>query len=316
MIEVVFANEYAGLLGLVVALLIAITIYTKKMQRARAMKFGNYETLKKVAGENFIQTSYILELIKLGAVSMLILGVSGPQLVQEETVADASYVIALDSSSSMFTTDISPTRFDAAKEISRGLINDMTNNTRLGIVTYSGNVQTESEVSRNLPEKRRVLRNVSIGETAGTAIGDAIISSGTLLENYEKKRIVLITDGENNVGSSMNESLRYAKNQNISVYTIGLGTNQSQESQFGTIRGENASRADFPNLNLDQLRRLSNSTGGKSVFVSENTGIQPGFINIQKENVKTDISNLFVFLGCLILITEWALKSTGLEVIP
>lgn len=315
MIEIIFTNEYAGILGLVIALLIAITIYTKKLQKARAMKFGNYETLKKVAGESFIQTSYLLEIIKLAGVSMLILGVSGPQLVQEENVADASYVIALDSSSSMFTTDISPTRFDAAKEVSMGLINDMTNNTRLGIVSYSGNVQTESRVSRNLPEKRRALRNVSIGDTAGTAIGDAIISSGTLLEGYEEKKVVLITDGENNVGSSINELLRYANNQNISIYTIGLGTNNSR-SQFGTVRGENASRADFPNLNVDQLRRLSNSTGGESLFVTENSELEPEFVGIVTEDVETDISNLFVFLGCIILIGEWALKSTGLEVIP
>jgi Ca-activated chloride channel family protein len=299
----------------VIALLIAINIYTKKLQKARAMKFGNYETLKKVSGESFIQTSYLLEIIKLGGVSMLILGVSGPQLVQEENVADASYVIALDSSSSMFTSDISPTRFDSAKDIGTGIIDEMTNNTQLGIISYSGDVNVESEVSPNIGEERRSLRNVTIGDTAGTAIGDAIISSGTLLENQERKRIVLMTDGENNVGSSINESLRYAQNQNISIYTIGLGTNQSRE-QFGTVRGENASRADFPNLNVNQLRKLSNQTGGESVFVSENTEIEPEFVGIEREDIETDISNLFVFLGCLFLITEWALKSTGLEVIP
>lgn len=311
-----FAHQYAGLLGLMLGMIIAVTLYARQSKRARAMTFGNYDTLQKVAGGKFIRSSNILTLVKLLAVTSLIAGISGPQLVQEGRVADANYVIAIDSSSSMFTTDIEPTRFDAAKQISLGLIDDMTNETSLGVISYSGSVQTESRVSKDLDEKRRAIENITIGESAGTAIGDAVISSGSLLDSREgDKRIILLTDGENNVGSSINESIRYASEGNISVYTIGLGTNPEQD-QYGIIEGNNATRAEFPNLDVEELNRLSNQTNGRSIFVTEGADINPKFVGIEKEEVSTDLSNFFILFGCILLLIEWILKSTGVEVIP
>jgi Ca-activated chloride channel family protein len=314
--DVVFSNQYAGLLGLILGLIIAVTIYARQSKKARAMTFGNYDTLQKVAGGKFIRSSNILTVVKLLAVTSLIAGISGPQLVQEDMVADANYVIALDSSSSMFTTDIEPTRFDAAKQISQGVIDDMTNETSLGIISYSGSVQTESEISQDLEHKRRVIENITIGETAGTAIGDAIISSGSLLDSREgDKKVILLTDGANNVGSSINKSIRYAQESNISVYTIGLGTSEEQD-EYGIIEGNNATRAGFDNLDIEELNRLSNQTGGESILVTESTKVDPEFVGIEQEDVRTNLSNFFILAGCVLLLIEWLLKSTGVEVIP
>lgn len=314
--DIVFANQYAGLLGLILGLLIAVTMYSRQSQRARAMKFGNYETLQKVAGGKFIRSSNILTILKLAAVTLLIAGVSTPQLVNEQNVADANYVIAIDSSSSMFTTDIEPTRFDAAQQISQNIIDDMTNETSLGIISYSGSVQTESEVTGNLERERQAIENISIGESAGTAIGNAIISSGSLLSGLEgEKRVILMTDGENNVGSSINESINYAQRQNISIYTIGFGTTEDQDA-YGMVEGVNASRADFPNLDVLELNRLANETGGESIILTESQDIDPEFVGIRREEVRTNLSNFFIIAGCVLLLIEWILKSTGVEVIP
>ena len=314
--EIVFANQYAGLLGLILGLLIAVTMYSRQSQRARAMKFGNYDTLQKVAGGKFIRSSNILTILKLAAVTLLIAGVSTPQLVNEQNVADANYVIAIDSSSSMFTTDIEPTRFDAAQQVSQNIIDDMTNETSLGIISYSGSVQTESEVTGNLERERQAVENISIGESAGTAIGNAIISSGSLLSGLEgEKRVILMTDGENNVGSSINESINYAQRQNISIYTIGFGTTEDQDA-YGMVQGVNASRADFPNLDVLELNRLANETGGESIILTESQDINPEFVGIEREEVRTNLSNFFIIAGCVLLLIEWILKSTGVEVIP
>ena len=314
--ELVFSYEYAPLLGLVLGLMFGITIYSRKMQKARAMRFGNYETLEKVAGGNFLRSGNLLTFVKLAAITSLIVGVSGPQLVQESSVADANYVIAIDSSSSMFTTDIEPTRFEAAKQISQGLIDEMTNETRVGLVSYSGSVDIVSEVSSDLEGIDLSIKNMSIGEEAGTGIGDAVVSSSTLIQNSSAPRkVVLITDGENNVGSSVNESIRFANTHNVSVYTIGLGTDQTGD-QYGVIEGNNATRADFANLNEGELQRLSNSTGGESIFVTNNTEVEPGFVGIFEKEVSTDFSTFFIFLGAVLLIVEWVLKSTDFEVIP
>ncbi|MFB6193227.1 MAG: VWA domain-containing protein [Candidatus Nanohaloarchaea archaeon] len=314
--DIVFSYQYAPLLGLVLALMFGITIYSRKMQKARAMRFGNYDTLEKVAGGNFLRSSNVLTLVKLGAVTALIIGISGPQVVRTEKVADANYVIAVDSSSSMFTSDIRPTRFAAAKDISLELIEGMTNQSRLGIVSYSGQVNVEAEVSSDLSRMKRIVSNLSIGDTAGTAIGDAVISSSTLLQNGSSpRRVVLITDGENNVGTSINKSIRFANTHNVSIYTIGLGTDK-RGRQYGVIKGNNATKADFPNLNVAELRRLSNRTGGRSIFVTNNTDVNPQLVGIKKEKTVQDFSTPFIFLGAVLIIIEWVLKSTDLEILP
>ena len=124
-----------------------------------------------------------------------------------------------------------------------------------------------------------------------------------------------MTDGENNVGSSINKSINYAQRQNISIYTIGFGTTEDQKD-YGMVEGVNASRADFPNLDVLELNRLANETGGESIILTESQDIDPEFVGIRREEVRTNLSNFFIIAGCVLLLIEWILKSTGVEVIP
>ena len=317
MIEIVFANDYTPFLGFIVAMLLAITVYSRKMEKARAMKFGNYETLEKVTGGNFLRSSNILLVMKLTAIILVIMGISGPTIVEETSTTNASYVLALDSSSSMFTTDIEPNRFDAAKDISKNILDQMTNQSRIGIVSYAGNVDIVSRPRKGIVENKRSIDRIRIGDEAGTAIGEAVISSGTLFSNNTRsKRIILLTDGKNNVGVSINESISFAERNNISVYTIGLGETNNSNADYDIVDGENASQADYPNLDTDQLERLSNETGGRSVFVSENTEIDPEFVGISMQPIEHNLANFFIFAGAFLLILEWFLRSTKIEVIP
>lgn len=315
--EIVFANDYTPFLGLIVAMLLAITVYSRSMEKARAMKFGNYETLEKVTGGNFLRSSNILMILKLAAIILIILGIAGPTVMEETSTTNASYILALDSSSSMFTTDIEPNRFDAAKDISKNILDQTTNQSRIGIVSYAGSTEVVSRPRKGIIENKRSIDNISIGDEAGTAIGEAVITSGALFSNNTGlKRIILLTDGKNNVGASINESISFAERNNISVYTIGLGETNKSNTEYDVVGGENASQADYPNLDTEQLDRLSNETGGRSVFVTENTDIDPEFVGISMQSVEHDLSSFFIFAGAFLLILEWFLKSTKIEVIP
>jgi len=131
--KILLTDQYANIFLLVNGLALIFYLGAKKKKRQRAMKFGNYETLQKVAGKNFLKSSNIILITRMLALTVLIIGISNPVLVEEKASTDSDYVIALDSSSSMLSDDIEPTRFQAAKRASTGFI-DQLGNSRSGFV--------------------------------------------------------------------------------------------------------------------------------------------------------------------------------------
>jgi len=143
--------------------------------------FGNYETLQKVAGKNFLKSSNILLVMKMMALTSLVIGISQPILEQEIPSTNSDYVIALDASTSMLASDIEPTRFRSAKETSKLLSMNYQTIHKWGILSFAGDVNRESGLTNNKPELKAAIDNTETGSTAGTAIGDAIYASSSLL---------------------------------------------------------------------------------------------------------------------------------------
>lgn len=315
--KLIFTDQYANILLLLNGLAILLYIAAKKKNQQRAMTFGNYETLQKVAGNNFLKTSNIIFITRILALTFLIIGISSPVIVSEVTKADSDYVIAIDSSSSMLSGDLKPNRFEASKRISKQFISNFGNNTKVGLVSFSGKTTKEQEMASNMNTVKQSIDNIMIGSTAGTAIGDALSMSVSMLAgNSRPKTVVLITDGRNNVGSSVDEAVTMGVSQNVTINTIGIGERNQSLSDFETVDGENASRAIYPNLNTTQLSAISNRTGGKFVTASNETELRNALINLEKSESERDISQIFILLAAAILLLEWLLGSTKYNVIP
>lgn len=315
--KLAFTAEYTGLLLLLNGLIVLIFLYSRRTDRERAMKFGNYETLKKVSGGNFLRSNDLILLIRIIAVSALLIGLSSPVLVQDVMGADSDFVIALDSSSSMFTGDIEPNRFEAAKEASRGFISDLGNSSQVGLVSYSGSVNQEQELTKDRSRLQSTIEQVSIGDVGGTATGDAVSSSASMLTGSERnKTVIVITDGRNTEGQSLNESADFAQRQNVTVNTIGLGSTENDQEDFGMVQGENASRMEFPNLNREGLQNLSNTTGGESIFVSNSEGLETAFVELEEKKTENDIAEWFFLLAGALMVVEATLRTTDFRVIP
>lgn len=319
MVKLSFTVEYAGLLLLMNGLIILMFLYGRKKKRDRVMQFGNYETLKKVSGGNFLRSHDLILVVRVLAITALIIGLSSPVLIQQVMGADSDFVIAIDSSASMFTSDIDPNRFEAAKDVSSDFVSNLGNSSSVGLISYAGSVNEEQEVTSDLSSVRSSIdQQVEIGEQGGTATGDAVAAGVTMLTGSDNNgKVIVITDGRNTVGQSLNESASYARRQNITVNTIGIGgtSNESQED-FGIIQGENASRMEFPNLNRQGLNNLSNSTGGETVFVSNRQGLEDAFVTLEEKESREDISIWFFMLAGVLLVLEAVFRTTELQVIP
>lgn len=315
--KLVFTDQYANILLLLNGMAILLYIAAKKKNRQRAMRFGNYETLQKVAGNNFLKTSNIIFITRILALSLLVIGISNPVIVSDVKQADSDYVIAIDSSSSMLSGDLEPNRLEASKRISKQFISNFGNETKVGIVSFSGRANKEHEMNSDMDSVKQSIDNVQIGSTAGTAIGDALSMSVSMLAgNARPKTVILITDGRNNAGSSVNEAVRMGIDQNAKINTIGIGERNQSLSEFETIEGQNASRAVYPNLNTTQLSTISNRTGGKFVTATNKTELRNALINLEDSESENDISQIFILLAAAVLLLEWLLGSTKYNVIP
>lgn len=316
--KVVFTDQYANILFLINGLAIIFYLAAKKKNRKRAMKFGNYETLQKVAGRKFLRSSNLAILIRLLAFTVLVVGVSNPVLVDKVPSAESDYVIAIDSSASMLAGDIDPTRFQAAKDISAEFISRTSDESKKGIVSFSGSVKKEVDLSSDSENISKQISEIETGEEAGTAIGEALITSASMLIGSENrsKKVILITDGRNNVGASINESIEFASNNDVEVNAVGIGSQRNQSENFGLVSGENASRASFPNLDQESLFRITNETGGEFLAVTDKQELRSAILEIDQTERRRNISEYFIFLAVGILLLEWVLGSTRFSIIP
>ena len=160
-----------------------------------------------------------------------------PQLDQRTTV-----MIAVDVSGSMRNDDIKPSRFIAMQSAVRGFVKQLPSDLKVGLVSFAGTAALN--VSPTL-ERQGLLDAVDAMFMArGTAIGAglresiAALPARTVLDNATKPLelnpppavVVLLTDGRNNRDPDPLAMATLAKTQQVKVYTIGLGTLESNQS--------------------------------------------------------------------------------------
>lgn len=317
MVKLSFTAEYAGLLFLLNGIIILVFLYSRRRKKERVMQFGNFETLKKVSGDRILSSSDVILVIRIIAITSLIIGLSSPVLVKEEKGAGFNFVVAMDVSGSMFTDDIEPSRIQAAKDSIKSFTSELGGTSKVGFITYGGKVRKEQGLTKDRGALKSTVESASIGKGGGTATGDAISASVTMLINQDKPgKVIVVTDGRNTVGQSINESASYAKRQNITVNAIGIGETTGNIPDFGTVNGRNASRMEFPNLNTSTLNRIADKTGGKAVFVSDSDSLEDAFVDLEKRESEESISEILFLIAGFLLVIESVIRTSDIRVIP
>lgn len=316
--RLVFTDQYLNILLLMNGLIILLYYGAKIKTKDRALKFGNYETLKKVSQDSLLKVSDVSLILRLLGFSLIVIGLSGPILVTEAPSSESSYVLAIDSSGTMTTTDIEPTRLEASKDLSKGFVGDLPNKSRVGLVSYSGDIDSRIELTNNNNDLLDNIDKISLGASAGTATGDAVIVASSLLGEVQenKKEIILITDGAQNVGASINESIEFARRRNVTVNTIGIGSQDGNRSVSVNREGLEGPSVSFPNLEEENLYRLSNSTGGSFTLVSDREEFETAFQTLKTEEIERDALKYFIFFGLGLLMIEWFLSNTRYRILP
>ncbi|MDX5584542.1 MAG: VWA domain-containing protein [Aureibaculum sp.] len=270
----------------------------------------------------------LLYVLRLLALSSLIIAMARPRNVEvskkTKTTRGIDIVMAIDVSASMLAKDLRPNRLEALKGVATNFVNKRPND-RIGIVVYAGESFTQTPITSDKRIVINTIRKLRWGDLeGGTAIGMGLGSAVNRLKDSKaiSKVIILLTDGVNNSGFvDPRTATELAKELDIKVYTIGLGTNGT--AQFPVARdasGKLIFRMQPVEIDEELLKYIAKQTDGKYFRATDNEKLASIYDEINKLE-KTEVEEFkyynyqekyrpLILLGGLLIVLELLLRLT------
>ena len=167
-------------------------------------------------------------LLYFAALGLLAVAAAGPQWgVELSPITDlkGNVVIAVDTSLSMGARDMKPDRLSNARLL-LGAIARKFADYRIGVVAFAGEAYIQCPLTTDQDAISYFASGLKPGMLPGqgTDFSEAIETALGMLSRYGGQKVmVLITDGEDH-SASLDTSLNAAKEQNLKIFTIGIGT--------------------------------------------------------------------------------------------
>ena len=193
--------------------------------------------------------------------------------------ADEVVAILLDCSSSMLTQDYDSSRWDFVLNELDAILHQKPDNQQIIVIGFSGETTTILPYSTDTKNHSSTLLSYQIGTLEdGTAIGDAIMLGLHKLTafNSKNKRLVLITDGDDNVSDFQPKfSASIAADMRVPIYSIGLGKEGHFNSPVSKGRhGEYIYGVIESKPPPSIIHEIADITGGKSFEVQTGEAFQ------------------------------------------
>jgi Ca-activated chloride channel family protein len=281
-------------LWLLLAVVVLIAFYVVLQFRGRryTVRFTNTELLDSVAPRRPGWRRHVPAAVFLVAITSLVLGFAQPARDEKVPRERATVVMAIDTSLSMGADDVSPTRFEAAKDSAKQFIDLLPPKINLGLVTFDGTAVMRVTPTTDRQIVSDAINNLELNEA--TAIGDAILASLAAIDTVPPDeegtappaRIVLMSDGETTAGTPNADGIEAALEADVPVSTIAFGTDN------GTIT---IPEEPFPvPVRVDEvaLEEIADTTGGtffRAVTADQlndvyaDIGTSVGFVTEQRE---------------------------------
>jgi len=185
-------------------------------------------------------------------------------------------MMAVDISGSMREEDLflnnrPVTRMAVVKAVAEDFIARRTGD-RVGLILFGSQAYVQTPLTEDHETVRYFLLDAAIGLAGrSTAIGDAIgLAVKRLREREAETRVlVLLTDGENTAGVRPMDAARLAAENQVRIYTIGIGGNGT--TRFGMARQE---------LDERSLTAVAQATGGQYFRARDASELQSIYADI------------------------------------
>ncbi|MFH1691128.1 MAG: VWA domain-containing protein [Candidatus Omnitrophota bacterium] len=201
-----------------------------------------------------------------------------------------NFLIALDASKSMLSEDIKPNRLERSKLAIGDLVKKLTGD-RVGLLVFTSRAFLQCPLTSDYSGFLTTLKDVNVNllPHGGTSLTDAIKESLAVYKDVpgKNKILIVITDGENHEGDPL-KMAQEAKNADIAIYCIGIGTREGDLIPFVDREGKKAFLKDKQgnvvksHMNEDLLKKIALMTGGS--YIRANS-VDFGLLRIYEEKV-------------------------------
>ncbi len=302
-----FLSPLYLLLLIPVAALIALYVVLQLRRKAYVARFSNVELLGSFAPRRPGWRRHLTFALLLIAMIMLSLGVARPAAAVRVPREKATIMLDIDVSYSMKATDVLPSRITAAKRAGDTFVGLLPKRINLGLVAFGGQANLLVPPSISRPPVKRAIDGLKV--QLSTAIGEAIFTSLQAIDTFSRTtsakgqkpppaRIVLLSDGENTVGRSVESAIKAARDAHVEVSTIAFGTQSGQIVIDGRVQPVPA--------NETQLRHIAATTGGSFHTAASEQELKDVYSKIGSQigytTKKKDVSWPFTFIGVLVLL--------------
>ena len=261
-----------ALLSLAVLPALVLGFVLLRKRRARyPVRFTNVEVLRGVSGPLSSRREWVVGGLLLAVLGLLCLALARPHVNRIVPVENATVVLVVDTSRSMLSDDIAPSRLEAAKAAAQAFLDRIPDRLRVGLVTFAGEPTVAAVPTHDhtvLHDTIDAINPFQSGGGGGTAIGDALARSVELARDSFRGgavpagdaipgvTILFLSDGRQFRGILPPEAgAAMAARAGIPVYTVALGTDDpaGQDGIFGFAQSPDR----------DTLRTIAETTGGK-----------------------------------------------------
>jgi Ca-activated chloride channel homolog len=302
------------LLGLLaVAALVGLYVLLQLRRKAYAARFTNVALLSSLVPRRPGWRRHLAFGLVALALGTLIVSLAVPSTEVRVPRERATVVMAVDVSLSMRANDIQPSRFEAMQTAAKQFVDVLPARINLGVVSFAGSATTLVPPTTDRRQARGAIDHLKLAES--TAIGDAIFTSLTAIENFQSTvetggqelppaRIVLLSDGYNTVGRSDTQAIDAAKAAGVPVSTIAFGTD------YGTLNLEGET-VPVP-VDRATLEKIAEETGGSYSEAASAKELEQVYADLGSQIGYTtepkDISPWFVRAGVLFALLGAALS--------
>ena len=225
----------------------------------------------------------------------------------EITVEGIDLFFALDVSESMLAEDLTPNRLEAAKSYIHDFLAQMQGD-RAGIIIFSGKPFVQAPLTFDYEVLQAYVSEISVQSInqrmsllGGTAVGDSILEAKRRLPKSEDgtrtRVLVIVTDGDSNVGLDPIIGARLARQEGIKVYTIGVGKKEGAKIPIGIKNGRKVyainDKGEFvmTKFNEETLQQMAEIARGKYFYAKDNQALEQSLkaiASLEKGTIKIE----------------------------
>jgi Ca-activated chloride channel family protein len=232
---------------LLLPVIAAVYVLGLRRRRPAGVRYSSLALVREAAPGSSRFRRHLPVVLLLAAFGGLVVALARPVVVLSVPTNQTTIILSIDVSGSMCSTDIPPSRLEAAEAAAEAFVNSQAAGTRFGIVAFSGFAEVVQAPTNDKTVLLAALQSLATGRR--TAIGEGILASIDAISeidpsvaksqndtstgtpptpvppgDYAPDIVVLLTDGVNNTGTAPLAAAQQAADRGVRVYTIGFGT--------------------------------------------------------------------------------------------